>query len=451
MGQHSPLMRLLGPKMMFQNDSRVVRTVASACLWPLIVLIVLLGFHQYVPLQDYQEWIFQSHVFNGLLMGQQSDVAVLRHYPVPYAVSQIIISALLVGFSPFHASKIFIALYVSLAVLTMTVLVLRQRLLPGAAFLLVSGLVLGSCFWSGYVGYQLGLISLAVYAMLPREKQVASGVVLVFSTLCFFTHGVTFFVFSLWSAIVCLMARHPMRWMASMVPASLLVLSYLLFKTGHQTAGTNPVVLHGLSEHLIYKGYTLAKLGGYQNLIVNGIGDQYLSPLMPKAGLAANVLYAVCWIGAAVWVCFRAVAKRSISAEAWLFMVLLVLFLACPSFMLGIVNPGERLLFPASLILVCLLMRDTSGAARQWSWALGASMLAGLLISFMGLVAVPHKSNLAAAGAVGHAMPTGMSRVPFSHDLMRFSAKMDASQRAWHRGELPADEISFETSLLGRK
>jgi len=92
-------------------------------------------------------------IFNQLLSGHLSSEFRLVTYPVPYALVQLIISSILLIFSPMVTSKIMAALYALLVFLAICRLISKAKLDPliGWAFF-ISVVAINAPFWNGYMG-----------------------------------------------------------------------------------------------------------------------------------------------------------------------------------------------------------------------------------------------------------------------------------------------------------
>ncbi|MEJ7929723.1 hypothetical protein WG922_07035 [Ramlibacter sp. AN1015] len=410
---------------------------------PLLIL-------EYVPLQDYGEWIFQSHIFNRLIAGEPSDTFSIRTYPVPYALSQLALSALLIKFSPFATSKLFLAAYLALAGWAIWLVVRRNALSPKAVIYLAVAAVVGSCFWSGYMGYQLGLVIFCIYLGLTKDQRTHLGILVLFSVLLFFSHGLVFASFCVAAGAYSLACKKHRVFALAMVPTGLLTAVYL--SSNKFVPVTNALELNGVVQFLMYKAYTITKLGAYQNLVVGQADDSTIASVIPTVGLAANVIFALLALAAVVLVLRRAIARPLQDGEPLAILLLFVGFLIMPTNAAGIANPGERLLYPMLILLAPALFARTP-LSRRLANGMIASLAIGLCLTLLSVVSLPQKHEVARSGAsAGAATPSGSGdRVLYGHKATLFDYKIRETQRAWYKNEIPSQGLDFGTALIAQE
>jgi hypothetical protein len=434
------------------SDDRKITSLIGVAVVLALIAIPLITVADYAPLQDYSEWVFQSHVFNRLVAGEPSDIFSIRSYPVPYALTQLALSGLLTSFSPFIASKIFIGIYLTFAGFAIWHFVRRRALASYAFVFLAVATTIGSCFWSGYIGFQMGLVIFALYVALPDPTKTKLGVIATFSVLLFFCHGLTFLAFCVAAGAYCLYRRKLATLVMGMVPAGLLTLSYVLNNTSPYGTPLNLPTIDGPAAFVKYKIYTLAKLGGYQNLVYDQIDDAKINSLIPTIGLGVNLLFCLLVITGVVMLAFRAVRKSVHDPELLAGAVLFLGFLVLPPAAAGIVNPGERLLYPMLIVLAPALF-GRAAVSQRLGKAMVASLAIGLSLTIYGGLAIPEKQALARTGAASIVAPSGegTQRILFEHRLNHFDAKMRETQRAWQNKQLPRQRLDFDTSLISER
>jgi hypothetical protein len=416
------------------------------------IAIPLMALVDYATLQDYPEWVFQSYVFNRLVAGTPSDMFSIRPYPVPYALSQLALSALLTSFSPFAASKIFVGIYLALAGLAIWQFVRQRALAPYAFVFLAVSTAIGSCFWSGYMGYQMGLVVFCVYVALPASTKTNLGMIVIFSVLLFFCHGLAFAAFCVAAGAYCLDRRRIATFLLGMVPTALLTVSYVL---NNRTAGFAPgdaLHIEGVANLLKYKIYTLAKLGAYQNLVFDRIDDSRLNNLIPILGLGTNLLFCLLVVAGLALGTWGALRRRALGPELLAGAILFMGFLASPPVAAGIVNPGERLLYPMLILLAPALFGAHPVVSHLLGKAMAACLAVGLCLTIYGGLAIPQKQELARAGAAPAVAGSSEApeRILFEHRLTQFDEKMRETQRAWQNEQIPALPLVFDTSLIAQ-
>ena len=313
----------------------------------LLFTAYLLLFYEYPPLQDYPEWIYQSLVFNDLLTRGPSDLFFIKHYPIPYTLSQLVMSGLLVFVSPLATSKIVFVVYMVAALFLTRLAVSRFELNETvAAPFFVCVFVLNSGFWNGYIAYQVGLMIFILYLCQSDERRIDPLVILLFSILLFFAHGLIYATFCLTCGIYCLYNRRIWAPAVAMLP-SVFLLAWYVWENDVSLIN-KPFALNGIVQFVTYKVYTAMKAGPYQDFIFNGVGDsQRLRPLY-LLGILVNLFFLIALVMCCASVLWKEGAKEiARRAELVSSFILMVIFLALPATLTGVVNPGERLLYPA--------------------------------------------------------------------------------------------------------
>ena len=422
---------------------------AAACVVPLLLVM------GWPALQDFGEWLYEGYVLHHLTLGGGSGgsgdlLFGLRDYPVPYAVAQVLLAVPMTVLSPSASGVLAIVVQLALGCAAVGALIARRRLAPVPAALALTVLVvLTSAFWNGYAGHQLGLALIAAYLALSARTSTRAGVVLAFSLVAFFTHGLVYAAFGLIAGVRGLSARR-LHWVAlGSAPSLALAGWYAVANT--EATGAGELNVRGLVEMLAYKAYTLMKAGGYQNLVVNGVGDP--RPLM-LAGAALNAAFvaalALLVVARARQVGLRAAASPEMVAG----LALVALAMALPSSLFEVVNPGERLLGPAGICLVVATMRTP--APRWTSRALGATAAAGLALTLVGSLLLPHKS------AQGDPAPSDPSPsfssesstrtdMLFSHRLDQYESRRALAERLWADRADPTEPLLFKTTVLTQR
>jgi hypothetical protein len=197
----------------------------------------------------------------------------------------------------------------------------------------------------------------------------------------------------------------------------------------------------GLGAFLAYKAYTLAKLGPYHNFVFSQGGDELLRPTLYWAGSAANLIYTAGLGGTLALGLWRALRHHSLAwAPALAALLLFAVFLVLPKMLQHVVNPGERLMIPALLVLV-LVVPLPALALRPLAVLGGVVLAANLLV-----LATPEAWAVPVHFRDMEAM--GDARALFRHRPTSFACKWTELRRSEATGEAPRLPISFRTSLL---
>ena len=424
------------------RDASMAALIAAVLLAPVVVVT------GYMALQDFGEWNYQGYVLGRALRGETLGVATLKDYPVPYSLGNVLTGALGAVLAPLMAGIGAIAIQVALGALAVAS-VIRSRGLDWRTALPVLGtlVILGSGLWNGYSAHQLGLAAFTAWVAVPRDRRTHPAVVLLFSLLTFFSHALVFFAFAVALGVLTLADRRVVRGTLAMLPAVALTLWYAANSppeaAGGGVSATSPL------GWIAYKGYTFAKSGGYQNLIVNGAGDDR-SLMLLGAAINAATVGLVLLLALPVVLRLRPATWRD-TPDVLGGVVLLVIGLAMPAFFLGIVNPAERIIAPGLVLLaVAALEQGTWPKVRVLA---AAAACAGLLLTGVSSATLSMKADRGDA-APQDPSPTfdeasgSRTDALFGHRLDQMETRYDAAERAWDDRAEPSVPLIFDEGLL---
>lgn len=313
-----------------------------------------------VYLLDLPGRVYQGAVLARLAGGEDAGAYGLQPYPVPNAFSTVFFALTVPALSSVGAGKAFVALYLAAAFTGAYALAHAADPATAArrAAVLAATLFVSSSFWNGYLNFQVGLLEGAAYAALwLRRGRPGPLVTGAFALLLFFTHAIPFAAFALAVGLAAL-RRRDLRTLAALMPSAGLTGWYILGRLGTAGVGFAASVLapEGWGQALLYKGYTVLKLGPFQHFIgLDGRGyleampALYWTLLVASAGFVA--VLAVGLLGGVVQLVRVDEPRRRAAVFA------LVLFggaLLLPAFALNVINPGERLAACASLLLLAV-------------------------------------------------------------------------------------------------
>ena len=412
----------------------------ALCLGFGAVVAAVVALAPFPPLQDFPEWAYQGHLLARLLRGLPIGEIHLATTPVPNSSVQLLLGLLSLAMPAAWAARLFLLGLVGASVAVS--LALGRRYQPGApgafAALLLVAVFLNAAFWNGYASFQVGMLLLGAWFLLPEARRAAAGPILGFSLLIFFTHAMVFFAFcALLGATALLDRRRILATTAGLLPAAILTGWYIATDAGGgstETAGAG-----GLAGFLAYKLYTVAKLGPYHNFVFAEGGDIVTHPALYWAGSVINLAFAA---GLAALLGFGLRGAIRARRPAWAPLLaaagLLVLFAVLPDLVQNVVNPGERLLLPALLLLLLFLPLPPG------------------LVRALGLGVVVQAACLAMLLATGHAWrePVHYTELRaetagmFRHRPTAFACKWQEMVRSTVAGDTPRQPLAFRTSLL---
>jgi hypothetical protein len=301
------------------------------------------------------------------------------HMPVPNMLSQFFLMGGAWAFGPFWAAKLLVALYCAAAIWICGRA--AKRFAPGNAaplFVLLLGIAgFNSCFWHGYMNFQIALLLILLYVELTEERPPDAALVFGFSVFLFSCHASMFAAFVL--IVLVREWRREDRWRiyASLLP-SVGLLGFYLWERGRKTSATAHSHFGGLATQLAYKGYTFLKLGPFHNFVIaNGQSAKRL-PALYAGGIALNIVFFCCLLAVLLTGLRRLLREHRLPQPTLLIWGgLSLLFLLLPSDLAEVVNLGERfLLLLVVLILLAIAPREEPSQARlaaaaAWLYILG--------------------------------------------------------------------------------
>jgi hypothetical protein len=249
-----------------------------------------------------------------------------------------------------------------------------------------------------------------------------------------------------------LMRGKALQSVASTLPSIVLLLWYAAMDPRPDRVDPNSVLnveprLSGVVDWIGYHLYVFAKVGPYQNLLVNNIGDFERFKAFYFVGVVINVLFA-----AAMGLLFITWVARSWQDGA----VTVPLLTALSCAVIAIINPGrtlgigngtERFLYPTLIIAVLFFC----GPSR-WRWFAGVFGAFLPVFAAYLLIMVPRTAPLRevpdwSAMNRSDARP----RILFWHRPYMYLPQIEAAQEAAMHGTTPTADILYQTSILRHK
>ena len=424
------------------HDGTAGRIFASVGLLSLILAGAVCLLPIMPPLQDFNEWIYQGFLLKTLWLGGAVP-AVVKPWPVPNSAAQVILGLLNLGLDPYAAGIAYLMLYLGAFGW------LAWRLAPNrASFLLAIILgVLSSPFWDGYANYQLGLVVLMTYLVVTRDRELPWYGQAAFAIALFFCHAVLLAVFAVllgWRSLL-RPSRIPSA-VAALLPAFAMMVWYAAVdRTGHSEEIA--WFVNTIPEFIAYKGYTLAKTGPYQNMVIDGISDSARAPALYWVGVGINFVFAVVAVTPIILFSAWRLVERRASAEVLTALTCFLIFAIAPSGLLfGIVNLGERFLLPG--LLIALTAVDDRWQLRRFGAVLACAKPLTLLWMLAILPSVPHGLDIRPSEVLD---ASRRSALLFWHRPFQYRGAFFAAQEAARTGLPPTRKLGFMTSLLAPK
>lgn len=319
-----------------------------------------------VHLLDLPYWVYEGAALRAKVLGTATGAAAefpLKAYPVPNSLAQVLLAVVVGPLGPAGAGRVVAVLVLSVSLAAFYRLC---TLLHGAdgvyrTLIFTVTLAASAAYWNGYLNFQLGLAGLALYGA-ARAKRGEAGppvsLTLVASLGLFFSHFIPFLAFALGSGLEAL-RRRDARTLLALVPATGLTAWYVLAKGSADAtvAGGYPDAF----SFVLYKAYTILKLGPFVNFVnADGAGVLDAVPWLFLVLMGGAAFFVVA-LGVALLSGSRALLQTSeVRSRTRLQVVVLglglaALGLALPPIWLSVVNPGERFMAVAVLLLVAVV------------------------------------------------------------------------------------------------
>ncbi|HEY2134148.1 MAG TPA: hypothetical protein VGH36_14440 [Acetobacteraceae bacterium] len=427
------------PKRRTKTNGGIGFAVMAGMALPLAVGLVVTT--RVLPLQDFNEWLYQGLLVKDALAGHPA-AAMLKPWPVPNALTQFLLGVMMFALPPLIAGKAFIVATILAFAAMAWRLCRREGLTDYAALaLLVPVVILNSDFWSGYLNFQLGLLLLMLHLLVVRDGRVLPWwQEALFAVLMFFTHALTLAFLAIhlgWRAARQRgLVRGTLRVIGVLLPALVLVAWYS--RADHSHGEYIPPPGQGVAGFLLFKAYTVATYGPYQNMVFGSQGDMQRRAWLYALGVGLNGLFALVTMPPLLVAALRGVRSRRSFAESMSALTGLAAFLVLPSTMFGAVNIGSRFLVPA-LMFVLVSTEDWRGLRRYGAILACAAPLMVLYIGYL-------QSQPVIGREVDHLAvtdPVQRKDWLFGHSAYQFRASAQAAE-AGNR----ARPIGFATSIL---
>jgi hypothetical protein len=416
------------------SGNLIVRVGAVVASFSVLLCIIMWTVLSTFPvLQDYPEWVYQGYLLSGLFRGlpQFTDNFAIHVYPIPNSFCQLLLGiAVTIVRDPIIAAKLVLLFYCSLC-FALAANLLYQLGRPSLSFAFLATFAFNGTFWNGFLNFQFGLLFLGFYVhAILKEGQRSDVFHISFSLLIFFSH---FTAYVVWAGFYCAFYVFPMRvsahenvWhtiartfagikitdLIPLIPGCAFAVLYLIGRvimplhwgTLHSATSTaikpGTVVDDSALSWIMYKGYTLMKLGPFQ--IFEATNGNVIAPsshLAYWSGIVVNLVFAtILLIYLTEAVCgminygrlrgpnlrtrvhnARSPVLPTLSVAAFIVSIIII-YMAAPQFLGNATNTGER--FLVAVILVAFLTIPP-GIAILRTWNLAILVCLPVYIQFM--------------------------------------------------------------------
>ncbi len=351
---------------------RKVKLFWSVVLLFTIYISIVLLHHEPPSLTDYSDWTYEGVLLSNHLKHIPDPAHILKSYPVPNSISTLGIAALSL-FLPWQmASKLWIVLMLVAFLLVSTYVMRTHSGTPALWLISPASIFLNINLWYGFANFQIGLcLTLLLSAVLLNgaRKEWVVGLLLV---LTFFAHMIPFAIGALLLVLFALQnRRYTLLW--QLLPGALLSLCYLggrffLAQDADGSAGMVGSVKDYSALFWAFKVNSYLKSLGFANPETSN-GSAAFSLFGRSAFVFLLVVNLI--LGAALLVClmstaFRAYQEKRSERFVWTTaLIALPVFVLAPGTMLGISDPGARVL--QAMLAITLFHLSTY---RTWQTSL---------------------------------------------------------------------------------
>lgn len=334
---------------------------------------LLFAARQPPPFVDYPDWVFQGVLLHGVLSGHPVAGYALKHYPVPNSLTTVALGVLDLILPWALAARLWICLYLLLGLFASWRLTAACNCSDWRLIVTLPVLFLNLDFWYGHTSFEIGLCLLLLLAssLLRGSSRATLSLLLV---LLFFTHmeacACALLLLLLWAwrsrAPKLLWATLPTLALTGWYAAA----RYLSGNPDGRSAASG-VYPYASPAFFVYKLNTFLKPFGYVNACLpDGSSQSAVLFGAPAFLLLAGgaVLFAVLIL----WFVLRRPVVFA-PAGALRFFVYGALLLAAllPQMLLGVADPGSRLVLAAAAIAFF---------SAQWRSRLGTVIAAGSIL-----------------------------------------------------------------------
>ncbi len=330
-----------------------------------IILIAVYVFRfEYLPLQDYPNWLYQGFIFNEYVFHANTFNGFfhLRPYIPPNAISTVFIGVLSTFMSVFMAGKIFIFITASLLYWgTASYLILfikdRKALISFVAFYLVFNVN----FLMGFLNYcfGFGITLLVIVYFVRHDLKVSRAVGAVLFLLLYLSHFVALFLVM---AFLALYAYHKKKFrllrplLLAIVPVIILFLQYYFFR---QSEDLNFVPYR---EDLYYRFHMVIHW-----LLSVTIPFHHYKWLLAQPPLFEGLNFLSCAITSLVifYTFFSAWKKGIWSLELRMALLLFIPIVLLPDYLGGLLYPSNRFVILFLLNILVLYFSERRSKFKE--------------------------------------------------------------------------------------
>jgi hypothetical protein len=339
--------------------------------------------HRFLPLTDYPDWLYEGYLLSRMMRGHPMPHFALKAYPVPNAWATVLLGGLDLAISPESAGKLVLTVVVVLFALSSIYLLKSLHASERSAFIYVPLLFVFNTFlFAGELSYLWGLIFFFGYCgyLIRRRKDlnsISGWFYFGTSLVTFLAHLLPYMMAIGVTAIFALGERNPRfvrKVTVAFAPTIAMTIWYAAarFNTEHLAATSLwvPWTVHMIA------GSSLGSFSPFPEFLPwLGIDRPIMSAAAVLDLLTAITIVGIWTMCALVWIRGQRRDEIVLVAAA----ALAAGFLAGGSGSAGLVNPGERFLYPATWLALCWL----GGAWQTGPFPRGAHLARAALCALL--------------------------------------------------------------------
>ena len=346
--------------MIIKQDSKRNSIDLSIYILFVATAILFIWFYRFLPMQDYPDWLFQGFLFSEAIKGQAIADYQIISIPVPNIISTLFIGLFSLFLHPEIAGKLFLTTHVFIFTFGSRYLInsldpKRDSPISYLPFILIFSYP----FFHGNINYifSLGLFFLGTgYLVRHRhnQKYINIWILIAISFLLYFSHGISYCAWLLFMGVFITCNYEKIlfkKFLLALAPSLVMLLIYGVYNlaTFDITSGIDLRLATFLQSKLksAFKYFCIFH-SFYPFQDMDNRFMKWFALLNP--GFCFGIfMICIYWL--------RSAFKNVITDVSLFITALIFIFIFCisPLYFVGILNPGQRFLYPALwMIFACV-------------------------------------------------------------------------------------------------
>ncbi len=316
----------------------------------LLIALYVFGF-EYVPAQDYPNLLYQGHIFNQLLFHGNNFSGIFFLYPYipPNVVSTIVLAIFDLVFDPFFSGKLYLvllgfSLYWSINRYIKSFDIRYPMLIAALSFFLTFNLH----YLAGYLNFISGLaFTLHIIATMRSHPKLEDnlwflGMAILISYLCHFIALVILIIYLTVNFIIKKKYVIAFRSFAAALPTIILFGQYLFTRTITILPHSADLDTRGIPE------VAIDQVRNFCRVFIPFHHFKWVTELPPPI-VAFDYSFSVIVLAGCCLLVIRCILRKNYPITFWLTGISLLLSILLPTYIGGVLLPGER------FVIFCLV------------------------------------------------------------------------------------------------